>query len=94
MFVQKSSVITWFFLCLLAAFLTRVNAAEVHIYDFPLQAYKQNIDFYLPADSADYNKPLLSLQYQKSQTHEFFRHYYASDLRTGQKIKTGLEVAH
>ncbi|RUR05516.1 hypothetical protein ELY15_14230 [Legionella sp. km772] len=68
-----------FFLSLFAAFFTRLYALEVPIYDFPLQAYTQDITTYLPTESDDYSKNLLSPEYQQVQVEQFFRHYYASD---------------
>lgn len=79
MFAQKSTAITWFFLCLFAAFLTRAYAAEIPIYDFPLTGYNQDINTYLPKESDDYDKALLKPEYQQAQVQQFLRHYYASD---------------
>lgn len=79
MFRLKPLAIHWFFLCLLAACLTRVYAVEVPIYDFPLNNYSQDLNSYLPETNNDYDKLLLDPEYQKAQAQEFFRHYYASD---------------
>ncbi len=79
MFNVQFASITWFFLCLLTTCLTRGYAVEVPVYDFPLTNYSQDINLYLPQNTEDYNKPLLSAEYQKTQVQQFFRHYYASD---------------
>jgi cell wall-associated NlpC family hydrolase len=52
---------------------------EVPIYDFPINAYSQDINTYIPKDSNDYTKLLLSEEYQAKQVRQFFNHYYASD---------------
>lgn len=75
MFASKKPVLISFFLGLA----TQVNAVDVPIYDFPLKAYTQDINSYLPKESSDYNKELLSTDYQQAQMGEFFRHYYASN---------------
>ena len=53
-------------------------AMEVPIYDFPV-TYSQNANDYLSPDGEDYNKPLLSPEYQNLQLKQFYNHYYSSD---------------
>ena len=65
--------------CLLMIVLSTSFAVEVPIEDFSIKAYPQNINEYLPPDSADYNQALLSSEYQQTQVQQFFNHYYASD---------------
>lgn len=54
-------------------------AMEVPIYDFPITAYSQNANDYLSPDGKDYNKALLSPEYQNVQLKQFYNHYYSSD---------------
>ncbi|MGC1182404.1 SH3 domain-containing protein [Legionella sp.] len=54
-------------------------AMEVPIYDFPITAYSQNANDYLSPDKEDYNKTLLSPEYQNLQLTQFYNHYYSSD---------------
>lgn len=68
---------------ILSVLTTGIHAVEVPIEDFSIKAYPQNINLYLPQDSADYTQSLLSAEYQKEQMQRFFNHYYATD-------KTGL----
>lgn len=67
-------VIAAFFLSLAQAF-----AMEVPIYDFPTNAYSQNADDYLSPEGENYNKALLSAEYQNVQLKQFYNHYYSSD---------------
>ncbi len=52
---------------------------EVPIYDFPIKAYSQNPDDYLPKEDNDYTKSLVKPGYQIAQLQQFYNHYYASD---------------
>lgn len=70
---------TWFLLFLLTSFISTTFAVEVPIYDFPLQAYSQDINLYLSPKSEDYRQPLIKPEYQKAQLQQFIRHYYSSD---------------
>jgi hypothetical protein len=54
-------------------------AMEVPMDDFPINAYSQNANDYLSTDSEDYNKALLSSEYQNIQVNQFYNHYYNSD---------------
>lgn len=54
-------------------------AIEVPIYDFPLAAYSQNADNYIPPNDKNYHQPLISDAYQRQQLRQFYQHYYASD---------------
>lgn len=54
-------------------------AMEVPIYDFPIEAYSQNANDYVSPEKSQYDKPLLSKEYQTSQLQQFYNHYYASD---------------
>lgn len=54
-------------------------AMEVPIYDFPITAYSQNANDYLSPDAENYNKNLLSPEYQNLQLKQFYNHYYSSD---------------
>ena len=51
---------------------------EVPIYDFPV-TYSQNANDYLSPDAEDYNKTLLSPEYQNLQLKQFYNHYYSND---------------
>jgi hypothetical protein len=46
MFEKQRTYNTWFILFLLASYLPNTFAVEVPIYDFPLQAYSQDINRY------------------------------------------------
>lgn len=52
---------------------------EVPLYDFPIDAYSQQISDYLSPDAEDYSRLLLTPEYQAYQQKQFFQHYYASD---------------
>ena len=47
---------------------------EVPIYDFPITAYSQNANDYLSPDAENYNKNLLSPEYQNLQFPIKFMH--------------------
>ena len=68
--------------CIIALFLffyfVTCFAMEVPIYDFPI-TYSQNANDYLSSDAEDYNKTLLSPEYQNEQLKQFYNHYYSSD---------------
>lgn len=70
---------TWFLLGIALCWYANSYAMEVPIYDFPLQAYNQDINYYLSKDSADYQQPLLKAEYQQKQLQQFINHYYSSD---------------
>ncbi|KTD44824.1 SH3 domain-containing protein [Legionella quateirensis] len=55
------------------------SAMEVPIYDFPITAYSQNANDYLPVDGEQYDKGLVSTEYQNAQLKQLYKHYYASD---------------
>ncbi|MCE3043740.1 NlpC/P60 family N-terminal domain-containing protein [Legionella sp. 16cNR16C] len=66
--------------CILAILIPVIgHAVEVPIYDFPLDLYSQNVNDYLPADSIDYDAPILSSNYQELQVEQFYQYYYSSD---------------
>ncbi|MDR3502415.1 MAG: SH3 domain-containing protein [Legionella sp.] len=54
-------------------------AMEVPIYDFPITAYSQNANDYLSPDGENYNKTLLSPEYQNAQLKQFYEHYYSTE---------------
>ncbi|WP_133136368.1 SH3 domain-containing protein [Legionella rowbothamii] len=54
-------------------------AMEVPIYDFPITTYSQNANDYLSPDREDYNKALLSSEYQNAQLKQFYNHYYSTE---------------
>lgn len=69
---------------------------EVPIYDFPV-SYSQNAKDYLPPNKADYNKPLLSPEYQSLQLKQFYNHYYSSDTQglspwSGQMVRSAIPI--
>ena len=55
-------------------------AMEVPIDDFPI-TYSQNANDYLSPNHKDYNKTLLSPEYQNLQLKQFYTHYYSSDVQ-------------
>ena len=55
------------------------SAMEVPIDDFPITAYSQDANDYLPADDENYTKTLLNPEYQNLQLKQFYNHYYSSD---------------
>lgn len=63
---------------LLSLYLTSCLAIEVPIYDFPL-IYSQNTNDYLSPDAENYDKSLLSFEYQQLQLKQFYNHYYSSN---------------
>ncbi|MFJ1268555.1 SH3 domain-containing protein [Legionella lytica] len=54
-------------------------AMEVPIDDFPITAYSQNANDYLSPDGENYNKALLSSEYQTAQLRQFYAHYYSTE---------------
>lgn len=81
-----------FLLCYFAA----CSAMEVPIYDFPV-TYSQNANDYLSPDGEDYNKTLLSPEYQNLQLKQFYNHYYSSDAQglspwSGQMVTSALPL--
>ena len=71
-------------------------AMEVPIYDFPV-TYSQNANDYLSPDGEDYNKTLLSPEYQNLQLKQFYNHYYSSDAQglspwSGQMVTSALPL--
>ena len=71
-------------------------AMEVPIYDFPV-TYSQNANDYLSPDGEDYNKNLLSPEYQNLQLKQFYNHYYSSDAQglspwSGQMVTAALAL--
>jgi hypothetical protein len=85
-----SSLITYrcyfminFFTALIFSSLVSTSfAIEVPIYNFPIDAYSQNINDYLSPNSENYNKSLLTSMYQSLQLKEFYNHYYSSDAQS------------
>ena len=78
-FVRSKSlqVASWFFVLVSST----AFAVEVPIYDFAIKPYSQNINKYLPPDSINYSKPLLSPKYQALQLQQFYNHYYSSEFQ-------------
>lgn len=71
-------------------------AMEVPIDDFPV-TYSQNANDYVSPDSKDYNKTLLSPEYQNLQLKQFYNHYYSSDAQglspwSGQMVMSALPL--
>jgi cell wall-associated NlpC family hydrolase len=70
---------------------------EVPIYDFPITAYSQNANDYLSPNGEDYNKALLTPEYQNLQLKQFYTHYYSSDAQglspwSGQMVTSALPL--
>lgn len=63
----------------MALYCSICSAMDVPIYDFSITPYSQNASDYLSPDDEQYNKPLLKLEYQKSQLKQFYNHYYSTD---------------
>ncbi|PJD92779.1 MAG: hypothetical protein CK424_04160 [Legionella sp.] len=55
------------------------SAVDVPLYDFSMAGYSQNVDHYLSPQDDRYMKPLISTEYQQTQTQQFYQHYYADD---------------
>jgi len=53
-------------------------AMDVPIYNFPI-GYSQNANDYFSPNSENYDKNLLSPEYQNAQLKLFYKHYYSSD---------------
>lgn len=53
-------------------------AMDVPVYDFPL-SYSQQANDYLPSNSVDYTRNLVTSVYQQSQLALFYNHYYSDD---------------
>lgn len=51
-------------------------ALDVPLTLFPLENYPQSLSRWLPPDSPDYDKPLVSASYQKARTEDFYQHVY------------------
>lgn len=62
-------------------YLSTILAMEVPIYDFPITAYSQNANDYIPHESENYTKPLLSQNYQNAQFLRFYNHYYETNVK-------------
>lgn len=53
-------------------------AVDVPLYDFSIAPYSQDVETYLPSHSPDYQKRLLSADYQQKQFDVFYRRYFKS----------------
>ncbi|MDP3561998.1 MAG: NlpC/P60 family N-terminal domain-containing protein [Legionellaceae bacterium] len=94
---DKRYLITKFILApFLLCYFAVCSAMEVPIYDFPV-TYSQNANDYLSPDGEDYNKTLLSPEYQNLQLKQFYNHYYSSDAQglspwSGQMVTSALPL--
>lgn len=59
-------------------FITKIFAAEVPIFDFPLENYNQAVDSHFHPQDSDYETPFLSRKYQLEQIKIFFLHNFDS----------------
>lgn len=72
-FLTKFIFVVWSVFYFAACF-----AMDLPIDDFPV-TYSQNANDYLSPNDKNYNKNLLSAEYQNAQLKQFYNHYYASD---------------
>ncbi len=73
---MKKQLIVWFIamFCSVASLVTL--AVDVPISLFPMQNYDQSLNHWLLTTAPDYNKPLLSSEYQQKRTNEFYKHLF------------------
>lgn len=62
-------------------YLGSARAMEVPIEDFPILAYSQNTEDYIPEKSENYTSSLLSRNYQQAQFLRFYNHYYETNAK-------------
>lgn len=52
-------------------------AVDVPITRFPLQNYSQDIDHWINPQAKDYDKPLVSLEYQQQRAQDYLQHWFS-----------------
>lgn len=75
---DKQHLTKFIILPFLLFFFSACFAMEVPIYDFPVTS-SQDANDYVSPDAEDYNRTLLSTEYQNLQLKQFYNHYYSSD---------------